>query len=330
MEPLDYATYFDRNYLTRGLALYRSLVSHSPAFRLWVLCLDQETYHILGRLGLEHVELIPLPTLERADPALLAARTTRSRVEYYWTCGPAFLAYLFTTRPEIGLLSYLDADLFFFADPTPLFDELGDGSILLIPHRWSPYVDRSHLGKGVYQVGLLVFRRLAASLACLSHWRKQCLEWCFDRLEPGRFGDQKYLEDWPSRYEKVVVSRHKGASLGSPSIGNYHYGLERDRVLVDGDPLLFFHFTRFRLVTRWLYDPGIWAHNRGLRLAPLLKRYVYIPYARELRAAGDQVRSVGGPVSSTDSLRWTRNKGLILARMVQHRSFLVVTDRFAL
>ena len=36
-----YCTYFDHNYLSRGLALYHSLQRHAPGARLWVLCLSE-------------------------------------------------------------------------------------------------------------------------------------------------------------------------------------------------------------------------------------------------------------------------------------------------
>src|SRR5439155_18303575 len=113
-DPTHYATYFDRHYLTRGLALYRSLVRHSPPFVLWVLCLDDETHRALSGLRLDHVGLVPPAEVERTDPALAAAKRDRKPVEYYWTCGPSFLLHLFRRQPEIDLLTYLDADLFFF------------------------------------------------------------------------------------------------------------------------------------------------------------------------------------------------------------------------
>src|SRR5205823_4080108 len=111
--PIHYATYFDRHYLTRGLALYRSLVRHSPPFVLWVLCLDDETHRTLARLRLDHVNIIRLAELEEADPALLEVKPGRRPLEYYLTCGPSFLLHLLRRQSEIDLLSYLDADLFF-------------------------------------------------------------------------------------------------------------------------------------------------------------------------------------------------------------------------
>jgi hypothetical protein len=80
--PLHYATYFDRHYLTRGLALYRSLCDHGPPFQLWTLCLDEDTQHTLQDLHLEHLRLVSIVELERADPALLEVKPTRQTTEY--------------------------------------------------------------------------------------------------------------------------------------------------------------------------------------------------------------------------------------------------------
>jgi hypothetical protein len=325
-----YATYFDRHYLSRGLALYQSLVRHSPPFVLWVLCLDDETFCTLGRLQLNGVKLVCLAELERADPGLAAIKGTRQPYEYYWTCGPAFLLYLFQHQARIDLLTYLDADLFFYNDPTPIYDELGNSSILLVEHRRSPVVpDINHnQGKGIYNVGLNSFRRTSVSLACLHTWRAQCIEWCFDRVEPTRFGDQKYLDDWPERYDGVTVLRHRGAGLAPWNVGNYRYRYDAGRVSVDGDPLVFYHFNRLRVITSWLYEPNLWLYGQSME--PTVKRRVYVPYVHELRKARRLIQAAGGDVGALDTLRSDRNTPLLLAGMVRHLSFLIVTDRFVL
>jgi len=65
-----FCTYFDSHFLTRGLALYESLVRHCPCFRLFVLCMDDKCYEILSRLNLPLMEPIRLEDFEKGDEAL--------------------------------------------------------------------------------------------------------------------------------------------------------------------------------------------------------------------------------------------------------------------
>ncbi len=67
------------------------------------------------------------------DDALRAAKQTRNALEYCWTCTPSVALWVLRHRPELESVTYVDADLMFFSDPEPLFDELGDG--LDVDHR---------------------------------------------------------------------------------------------------------------------------------------------------------------------------------------------------
>ena len=171
-------TYFDSRYLRLGLTMYRSIVAHSTQpFCLWVLCLDEVTEQILSELRLPGLRTVSLSQLEKDDDGLAAARGSRSTVEYYWTLSPIWPLYIFRNHPEVEVLSYVDADICFFASPSLIFEELGDKSILIDPHDFSEeYASLVRFGK--YNVGVVAFRADEEGLACLRWWREQCLEWC--------------------------------------------------------------------------------------------------------------------------------------------------------
>ena len=277
---LYFCTYFDSNYLIKGLALYRSLLRHSPPFHLWVLCFDDLAYEALQKLALPEVSLISQREFEGGDQALVQARGNRSRVEYYFTCTPSLPLYILRNYPEVDVITYLDADLFFFSAPSPIYQELNNNSILIVGHRFPPYeLEREKFG--IYNVGWLSFRRDEEGLRCLHWWREQCLEWCYSSQEGRHFADQKYLDDWPMRFQRVTVLQHKGAGLAPWNVANYRIWVNDHQVMVDDFPLVFCHFHGFRVLNRWVIYPNLWGYN--VAITKVLKRHLFTPYIGELQ-----------------------------------------------
>jgi hypothetical protein len=285
-----FCTYFDHRYLPHGLALTASLRRHCRDFRLWALCLDDAAYAALKALAIPEVTPIALADFERGDDALAAAKQNRSTIEYYFTCTPSLPLFVLRLDRSIDAITYLDADLFFFADPQPLYDEIGGASVAIIPHRFpaanAPRFERY----GIYNVGWLTFRRTATGLACLEWWRERCLEWCFDREEPARFADQKYLDEWPSRFDSVHIIRHHGANVASWNLANYAITERGGRVFVDDELLVFFHFHHLKRRRTWLFETDFAPH--GAKLSRVLKEYVFTPYCRTLDEKTAEIASL--------------------------------------
>lgn len=281
MTMSHFCTLFDRAYLTRGLALYTSLQHHAGPFRLWALCLDEPTYHMLRRLALPHLVPIALADFERGDDALLAAKQNRSKTEYYFTCTPALIQYLLQRHPQIDELTYIDADMALFSSPQPAFDALGDGLIGIVAHRFPQRLQRlERLGR--FNVGWLIFRRSPSALACIAWWREQCIEWCYDRYEPGRFADQKYLDAWPATFNGVRVIDHPGVNLAPWNLGRHRVSIRDGCVYADDRPLIVYHYHGLRQRSPTLYDTqlqhyGIWRPAKVLAA-------IYRPYIALLEA----------------------------------------------
>jgi hypothetical protein len=295
-EPWHFCTYFDQRFLSRGLALHHSLMDHCRSFHLWVLCLDEPVQAALSALDLPHVTLTPLAELEAADGELPKVKGGRTTVEYYFTCTPAWPLWVFNHAPHLDLITYLDADLFFFADPAPIFEELGARSVGIISHRFPPDM-RWRERYGIYNVGWVSFRRDENGIACLRWWRERCIEWCHDREESGRFGDQKYLDVWPELFDGVAVLEHPGANVAAWNLATHPLSVRDSAIWVKVQfPLLFFHFHGLRRLHRYFVDPQLAEY--GVRMSLVFRKSVLDQYLKALAAAVTKLQRLGLPAAA--------------------------------
>lgn len=297
-----FCTYFDHNYLRQGLALHRSLQRYCPDFTLHVLCLSPACRDALLSMDLPGVRVTALEALEAACPELLAVKGGRSRIEYYFTLTPIWPLYLLEQGRCPDRVTYLDSDLWFFSSPMPLLDAQGEASVSVVGHRFPPRL--AHLEEyGRYNVGWLSFRGDDRGMACLRWYRDRCLEWCFDRLENGRFADQKYLDTLVG-FEGVQVLEHPGANLAPWNVDRHEVTLSPEGVLADGVPLVFYHFHGLRRLAWKIYESGLGVYRA--RLTRDLRGAVYESYLRELHTVSS-VRGDTGTLRDNPSRfrNWT-------------------------
>jgi hypothetical protein len=280
-----YCTLFDRNYLIKGLAMYQSLAQHSERFVLHILCMDDTAYDVLSRLQLPHVDLIRLADFE--SPELLAIKPGRTVAEYCWTLAPCLPAYVLERRPEAEFITYLDADLLFFSSLDPVYDEIGESSSAIVEHRFSPRFMPS-IVNGRYNVQWVSFRRDEAGLETLYWWRDKCIEWCFYRLEDDRMGDQKYLDCWTSKFRGVHELQHVGAGTAPWNYANYRIEQKDGCIMVDGLPLIFYHFHSYRLLAegKSIPMPAVYMEDASF------PQSIYAAYDAALAHSLETVRAV--------------------------------------
>jgi hypothetical protein len=323
----NYCTLFDCNYLIRGLALHSSLVRHSGAARLFILCLDTPTQEALSALSLPRVELVPLSVLEDWDRELKASRSNRSAVEFYFTCKSALMRYLLARDPGIERLTYLDSDLFFFSDPGVVEEQVKGSTVALTPHRFPTrlaFMRRS----GDFNAGWVGVGASAEGRRFLEWWRESCIEWCRSIFEETRFGDQKYLDRVPELFRDVVSIDHPGVNAAPWNIGELLVEIRDGGVIVNGQPLVAFHFHGMKRVFHPLYDSGLFMY-RG-KLTDAVRRGVFRPYLRELARIEERladlpgrVRASIGPAFELKAGSGWRDRLRVLARIVATRTALL-------
>lgn len=237
-----FVTLFDSNFLPMGMALHDSLMTHGQPFHLWIVCMDELVEEQLKRIALPNVTLIPLRSVETRD--LLDVKTGRTRAEYCWTITPFTFQAVFVRDDSVERVTYLDADLFFFSSPQILLRELNESGkhVLITEHAYAPEYGRSQAVNGRFCVQFLTFRRTPQASKVMRWWQERCLEWCYNRSEDGKFGDQKYLDSWPVLFtEEVHIVRQTEKTLAP---WNVHYFAKRFHRI---DPV-FYHFHSLRIV----------------------------------------------------------------------------------
>src|SRR5438067_2518014 len=131
----EFCTVCSRQVLPQVLVLHDTLADACKEFRLSVVCMDRESETVLAQRRSSTFIPIPVRDLERYDRALAEVKPSRSLPEYCWTLKASLCLYVLDREPDVALIAYVDADHAFASDPTPVFEELGSDSILLVPHR---------------------------------------------------------------------------------------------------------------------------------------------------------------------------------------------------
>lgn len=270
-----YVTLFDSGFLPQGLALHASLVRHGGDFTLWVLCLDDRAKALLDGLNKPTLRTIALSDIETA--ALRAVKSGRTRAEYCWTLTPFAPKAVFERAPDVQRVTYVDADFFFLKSPRPIFEEFerSGKAVLITDHAYDPEYDQS-AASGQYCVQFVTFAR--AGEVVRKWWEERCVDWCFARSEDGRFGDQKYLEEWPIRFGSAVHVLQQLDSLLAPwNARRFPYS----RAIA-------WHFHGLRL----LAGNKVLLHG-PYAVPPVVHQMIYAPYLEELRKG---LAIVGTPV----------------------------------
>lgn len=298
-----YVTLFDSLFLPQGLALHMSMERHVGTYTLWILCMDDEVQEALAKLELPNVRLLQLSKLE--TPELLAIKSTRSKGEYCWTLTPFTPRFVFEADSGVSRVTYLDADMWFRKNPAPIFNEFDASGkhVLITDHAYAPEHDQSATS-GQYCVQFMTFTRNGGEVV-RKWWEERCVEWCYSRIEDGKFGDQKYLDDWPTRFANSVhILIDKELTLAPWNATRFPYG-----------NAVSWHFHSLRILSN--SKNSILVATGTYLLPKCTRENVYQPYLNDLRGAIDRAASLGIDLKSQMAFSVVGNLKLRMVVLLQ-------------
>lgn len=283
---MTFCTLFDSNYLDKGLALYNSMQSNIERFKLYIFAFDNKCFEILSSLKLKNVTTVFVE--EIMTDRLRRIKKERTLAEFCWTCSPVIIEYVLQNYNE-KMCTYIDADIYFFANPLCIVQEVLDHkcSVGVVCHgferdyEYMKWISQS--GKCCTQFH--TFLNNEDGLHVLREWKENCLEWCYNRVEDGKLGDQKYADKWKQKYNGVYESSNPGAGVAPWNLHLYDYmGKRNGKILFNYRNkqfhLIFYHFEGMKYLSDHLIFLNLWKYSKpGMRKKA---RLLYEEYIKEL------------------------------------------------
>lgn len=279
--------------------MYQSLERHCKDFHLYIYAFDDKSEEVLKKLRLAHATIVSLKEFE--SPELLAVKSGRTAAEYCWTCSASTIHYSIL-HYNLSNCTYVDADMLFYDDPSILIDEMGTNSVLITAHRYTSKYDQSAIS-GKYCVQFVTFKNTEAGMTVLEWWRQSCIEWCYARVEDGKFGDQKYLDAFKPKFGNVHELLNLGGGLAPWNIQQYTFR-KNGEVLIGTERStgktfrpIFFHFHGLKF-----YEENIVSlTGEYYEITPEIIDQFYKPYIKLLNRAKSEIQEIDGSFNSHGS-----------------------------
>jgi hypothetical protein len=273
---------FDDNYYKKGLVMIQSLLEVMPDAFIYILNPGDTNYKIQN----ENVKIFNWS--EIANEELKRAKSNRTHQEFCWTCASWFMNFLLQ-KYDIPMLTYLDADIMFFNSPEIIFQEIGIKDIAIVPHRFATEELQKRLEvNGKFNVSWITIRNSPIGHKCIQRWSKQCLEWCYYRIEGNKMADQKYLDEWPELYgNNLCIIQNIGVNVAPWNVGKYTIILRDHKIYIEeiiwdkegmgvlnnSQLLIFYHYHEFK-------DENFLT---GYSISDNVRKIIYEPYIKKIK-----------------------------------------------
>lgn len=240
-----FCTISTQSHLYKAKALADSL-SNSGS-HLHVLIVDALELHPTQ----SNVSYYSLKSIQSEIGLKLISKYQKQPDKLRWGLKSVFMMLLLESIEQV---IYVDNDIWFYNDPSFLFELLNNNDIILTPHFYdtNPQKNQNWLEAnfkvGLYNAGFLGANKNA--IKALKWWSEACYYNIKKSYWRGLFDDQKYLDLLPIMFDKVIILKHKGCNLAGWNYLWYQLNRNSDQsVLIENKyPLIFIHFAETSLV----------------------------------------------------------------------------------
>lgn len=149
---------------------------------------------------------------------------------------------------------YFDPDILVLNRLDDLERALDTHSILLTPHQCEPESDHQAIRDnelccmrhGVFNLGFLAVRMAGQGRQFIDWWAERLRDYCYDEVENGLFTDQKWVDLAPAFFDDIQILRDPQYNVSTWNLTHRRAtGRAPYDILINGRPLVFYHFSGF-------------------------------------------------------------------------------------
>lgn len=251
-------TIASKNYLAYARTLLASVKKHHPEYRSY-LCLADEVNGYFDPSN-EEFEVIQA---DQIGIATFHDISVRYDIMEFNTAVKPFMIEWLLNNTDLDVVIYLDPDIQVFSRFEALESEINKGaSVVLTPHITRPLEDGLNpndyhmLQAGVFNLGFIAVRRCDEALRFIQWWGRRLTTQCVSDFSKNLFTDQKWCDLAPCFLNQLKVFKDTGYNIAYWNLAQRKVTRSDDGDwLVDGRPLVFFHFSgvsadRMKLVSK--------------------------------------------------------------------------------
>ena len=287
----NFVTILNNLYLPQALALYESIKKFGLKFKLWAICLDDESYFTILNLG--ESNFTPVNFKFHENNKLINLRKKRSIAEYCWTITPISPKLIFNLDKNIKFITYVDADIFFLKSPKILINKFVKSKkyISFTRHNFSSDEKIKENIYGKFCVQFMTFKR-NKSEKIRKIWETKCIEWCYATPNKGRMGDQKYLDSIYYKFKHLIHISEENAFISTWNYEKINYRR-----------LIAWHFHGFKIIEKNFFL----MHH--LKFMPIkIINIIYIPYILNIKKIINKIRFSKNQLESSNLFNNIFNK----------------------
>jgi hypothetical protein len=241
-------TSINTGYLDKALVLAESVKRWHPEAEFHIVLADYQQGNEYINALVDHVE-----TLDKfefgQDKSFLFQHNV---VELCTLLKPIYAAKLAQRHAKQHVV-YLDPDTRLFAPLEPVITAHESAEVLLTPHLLTPpnkaadivESEYSALQHGLYNLGFFSFIAGAKAERFLDWWANRLKHICSTVKENGLFTDQKIIDIAPIYFDFIGILKNKRLNVATWNLFERPLEYKHGQFLIEGEPLVFYHFTGF-------------------------------------------------------------------------------------